>query len=109
MTDDRLPATRFPTGVFIVLSVLAALVNAALSMFFVVMAIPGSGSPGQGFTIIAATFLVGNIALFAYALLSSRSARKRTQVIGLVLQVLTIPICIGISLLITSLLGITAL
>ncbi len=109
MTDDRLPATRFPTGVLIALSVLAALINAALSLFFVVMAIPGSGSPGQGFTIIAATFLVGNIALFGYALFSSRGARKRTQVVGLVFQVLTIPLCIGAALLVTSLLGISDL
>lgn len=109
MTDDRIPANRFRTGVLIVLSVLVALANAALSLFFVVMAIPGSGSPGQGFTIIATTFLVGNIALFVYALFSSRGARKRTQVVGLVLQVLTIPLCVGAALLITSLLGISTL
>lgn len=101
--------TRFRTSVVVIIAVLIAIGNALVSAVATVMAIPGSGDPGAGFKIIAATFALGNIALFANALWSARAAGRRRQVIGIVLQLLTVPLCFAAALTIMALFGISDL
>ena len=109
MTDQRLPSDRIRTGAVILLATLLAAANFLVSVFLVVMAVPGSGELGPGFKIISTTFLLGNIGLLAFVLWASRSPRKRTQVIALVLQLLTVPLCLGTALAVMYAVGVNDL
>ena len=102
MPEDSVvtPLRRFPTWPFVVSAVVFGLLNFWVSVIAVALAVPGSGSPGPGFTVIAAVFLVGNILSFGWALRSAWGLRKRRQILGLVLQFLTQPLCIAFVLLI---------
>ncbi|HEX8372185.1 MAG TPA: hypothetical protein VF585_05370 [Chthoniobacterales bacterium] len=59
----------------------------------VILAIPGSGKPGIGFTVISATFLIGNVGSLIYGLLSCRHAQRRRRIIGILVQIATVPVC----------------
>lgn len=103
------PTRRFRTGAMVAISILLAVLNAFFSLIMVVMAVPGSGTIGPGFKIIGTTFLLGNVALFGCALFSSLNQRRRIQVIGLVMQFLTLPLCFGVALFVMYILGISDL
>lgn len=92
------PLKRYPTWPFVVSAVLFGLLNVWVSVIAVALAVPGSGSPGPGFKVIAAVFLVGNIFSFGWALRSAWGLRRRRQILGLVLQLLTLPMCFALAL-----------
>lgn len=103
------PANRFPTVVMVVIAVGLALINAVISALMVALAVPGSGEIGPGFTVILRTFAIGNLVLLIGAIVAARHRRKLIQGMGITVQCLTIPICIGAALLVMQILGISDL
>ena len=89
----------FPRWLMILLAVGLAAVNALVSFYAVVLAVPGSGTIHLGFKIIAGTFIIGNILNAILGIWAASKWNRRGQIIGLVVQFLTIPICLGITLL----------
>lgn len=109
MASSTTPSVRFKPVILIALAAAIAGLNAIISFVMVALATPGSGTIGPGFRVISLTFLIGNIALFGFAILMSTQARKRIQIVGLLIQLLTVPVCLVIALAILYLFGIDTL
>ncbi len=107
--SDAFPLPRFHAGVMIGLSLLIVAANAALSIIMVALAVPGTGKVGTGFSVIAGSFIVGNLLLLGGGLYAARHHLRLVQVLGLLTQLLTIPLCIGVAMLIMLVFGVTNL
>lgn len=106
---DALPRPRFHAGVMVVLSLLISAGNGLLSIMMVALAVPGNGMVGLGFRVIAGCFVVGNVLALGAGLYAARFPRRPVQIVGLLAQFLTIPLCIGAATLVMVVFGINEL